>query len=70
MKILVILLFITQVSIAQAKTTVRKYVGANYVQNNNEEYEDSYGAFFAGEVDFTDGYLAAGQSLSLSLIHI
>ncbi len=34
------------------------------MQNNNEEYEDSYRAFFTGELDFTDGYLGAGQSLS------
>ena len=64
MKILVILLFLGQVSVAQAKNTTRKYLGANYVNNDNEEYEDAYGAFFAGEIDFKDGYIAAGQSIS------
>lgn len=64
MKILILLIFMVQSNMVLAKTTIRKYVGATYNQNSNEEYEDAYGAFFAGEVDFTDGYIAAGQSIS------
>ena len=46
------------------KTSLRKYVGATYVINDEKEYDDAYGAFATAEIDFKDGYISAGQSLS------
>ena len=63
-KKLVVIWMLFHVSQIQAKTTMRKYAGAMYSQNDSGDYDDSYGAFFAGEIDFSDGYLSAGQGLS------